>query len=307
MEPIRALPLSTIGGLASTESGGRAGGRPPVDGYEAALSAALAGIVSGQLQEADAAPARRAVEKIRTGLDALSSSDCLETGMARLLALQARQANDRVALAKTAVQVKHDQIRARNQDEQHQIKKRIEEEKNKSFWSKIADLFKAIGALLAAASSIFTGPVGIAASALCVASIVVAHTAPPSWGQWVSLGLSLAAAALTLGSSCFGKGVEAATSLGKAAMTATKALSSQAQITEGIATVASAVHGYRAESANADIAELRLLREKLQAEAKEEKEMIKVLTEGLQRGTQAVVKALNNHSRAALAACKAGT
>jgi hypothetical protein len=227
--------------------------------------------------------------------------------MARILVAQAKHAEERSELARTSIQCKHDQIRARNEDETHAIKKRIEEAQSKSFWGKIADIFKAIGALLSAVSSIFTGPLGIAASVLCVASIVVSHTAPPEWGQWVSLGLSLAAAALTLGSSLLGKGAEVATEGAKQATTlATRAVSIQAQVVEGTATVVGAVHGFNEQGAKAEIAELQLLREKLQAEAKSEKEMIKLLTEGAQRGVQAVVKALNTHNRAALAACRAG-
>jgi hypothetical protein len=303
MEPIRATSISAFVGLAAGAANSRAGKVTAFDGFESAATAALAGIASAQLPTAEAAAAKRAIEKIEQGLAAFSGADCFASGMARLLALQARQSNDRTELAKTTIQVKHDQIRARNEDELHQIKKRIEESQNKSFWSKIADIFKAIGALLSAVSSVFTGPIGIAASALCVASIVVAHTAPPEWGQWVSLGLSLASAALTFGATLAGKGMELAS---KAITTATNAISAQAKVVEGVATVASAVHGYGEQSALADIAELRALRERLQADAKEEQEMVKLLTEATQRGTQAVVKALNNHNRAALAACRAG-
>jgi len=174
---------------SDVKSTARGGASPALGRVLGALQAS--GLAAGTL-----ATARGALQKMERAASLLGGADSLESGLAALLAAQARQADQRTTLAKSQAICKLQELKLKNLAEREQIEKRLEAARSAGFWSKLITAFKAIGAALSAASSIFTGPAGIAASALLVLSIIVSAAKPDDWGKWLSLGLSLAAMAL---------------------------------------------------------------------------------------------------------------
>jgi hypothetical protein len=274
--------------------------------------ALLRALQVGGLSAATVETARRGLHKMAAASARLASADSLESGLAAVLAEQTRQSNQRSDLARSEVLRRLEQLKARNQAELEEIDKRVEAARNAGFWSTLVNIFKAIGAALSAASSIFTGPAGMVAAGLLVASIVVSLVKPDGWGQWLSLGLSLAAMALggyaaisnLVGASASGASSAAAEALKGGIELATELGSVASQAAAAGATFAKGHYTRKELLAQAALTELRALKQQLLAEANQEREEMKAVIEAQNRGVKVVLRALASHQRAVLEALR---
>lgn len=269
--------------------------------------AILSALQVGRLPAATVETARGALRKMAAASALLASGDSLVSGLAALLHEQARQSSQRSELARSEVLRRFDQLKAKNLAERAQIEKRVEAARSAGFWNKLINFFKAIGAALSAASSIFTGPAGLVAAGLLIASLVVSLVKPDGWGQWLSLGLSLAAMALG-GYAAISNMAGASASAGQALKGGLKlATELAATASQAAAAGATLVKGHYDEQellAQAALTELRALKQKLLGEAAEEREEMKAVVEAADRGVKAVLRAVECHQRAALKALR---
>jgi hypothetical protein len=245
----------------------------------------------------------RLVESALRKLEPLSTALCGTTGlddiMGKMLAEQGKQAEQRCELARHNILSKLDKLQQKNLEEQRQIEKRIEAEKSSGIWSKLVTFFKGVAAALSAASSIFTGPVGIAAACLCVASIIVSYAVSGEAGKWLSLGLGLAGALCGGASNLIG---EAAKGAARLAASAARLFGAECEVAAATGTMAKGVSDKRSLEAQAAMSELKAAGKKLLAEAEEEREEMKLIIEAQDRGVKTVCKILANSSRAAVTA-----
>jgi hypothetical protein len=273
--------------------------QPARAGVRAAAAArALASVASARL---DSAEATSALQKMARGCAALAAAGSLDSAVTSILVEQSRQTDQRGALAKTDVLRKLGDLRQQHLREQEAIKKRQEAERSSGILSKLINFFKGLAAALAAASSIFTGPAGIAAAALMIASIIVSCAAPESWGKWVSLGLSVAGALCGGASGLLGETAKGAV---KIAATTLKTIASGMTVADGTTTVAKGVVDSRAVDARATLLEIDATCKKLLADAEEQREEMKLCVEAQDRGVKAVCRALDGDHSAAMAALR---
>jgi hypothetical protein len=248
--------------------------------------------------------ARQALDKITSSSTLLASADSLEAGIEALMAQQSKQSEQGLQLARSRVMQKLAELRRKNLDEQRQIQKRLDAARSSGFWSKLVTFFKALGAALSAASSIFTGGAGIAAAALLVASIVVSAAKPDGWGQWLSLGLSLGAMALggyasiasviKTGAETVKSGLQLGLQIGGAV----------SQTTEAGCTITKGSYDSDGLLAQAALAELKAAKQKLLAEAGEDRDEMKLLIEAQDRCAKAVARALESNHAASMVALR---
>jgi hypothetical protein len=251
--------------------------------------------------------ARQALHKMTRTSALLASADSLEAGIEALMAQQAKQSEQGLQLARSRVMQKFDQLRLKNLEEQKQIQKRLDAARSSGFWSKLITFFKALGAALSAASSIFTGGTGIAASALLVASIIVSAAKPDGWGQWLSLGLSVAAMALGGYASISGFAARTATETVKSGLQLGAEIGSAAsQTVEAGCTITKGYYDSEGLLAQAALAELKAAKQKLLAEAEEDRDEMKVIIEAQDRCSRAVAKVLESDHRTAMATLRSG-
>lgn len=284
-----------------------------VNGLNALVAAASTGSATPILKSA--------LDKLRRATSAISACDNLLDGLAAVLAQQAKQGDQRIGLALATAKSKQEQIKAQNVAERAQIDKRIEAAKSSSFWQRLVNFFKAIGAALSAASSIFTGPAGMVAAGLMIASLVISLAKPDDWGKWLSLGLSLAAIVVGGAGAIHNlvtAGAKTAGELGKAAaLTAAEAAKETAkagaklglqlaaagsEAAAGGCAVAKGYYDAKGLDAQAALAELKALRHKLQAEADEAKDEIELVVEAQARCVKAALKIFESNHGATMRA-----
>jgi len=264
----------------------------------ASMSQLLRALQSTGLAASTLDLARGALHKMAAASSILASADELEGGLAALLAAQAKQNDQRLELAKTRVHGKFDALRLKNLAERRHIEKRVEAARASGLWNKLINFFKAIGAAIAAASSIFTGPAGIAASALLVTSIIVSAAKPDGWGQWVSLGLSLAA--LVVGG--FAGAANVASVAGRVTLAVGKGLNASCQLAAAEFTIAKGLNDRDGLLAEAALVELRAMKKQLLADADEDRDEMKTIIEAQDRCVKVVLKSLQSQQLAAMAA-----
>lgn len=317
-------PLLQASGSPTAIHAARSTSRNAVSGdaHENGTAAALLqNIVASASKTGATGAARAALQKMASAAEMLGTADTLEGGLAAVMAAKARQSDQQLESAKTRVLQKLDQMRLQNMAERAQIDKRIEAAKSSSFWQRLVNFFKAIGAALSAASSIFTGPAGMVAAGLMIASLVISLAKPDDWGKWLSLGLSLAAIAVGGAGAIHNlvtAGAKTAGELGKAAaLTAAEAAKETAkagaklglQLTAagseaaaGGCAVAKGYYDAKGLDAQAALAELKALRHKLQAEADEAKDEIELVVEAQARCVKAALKIFESNHGATMRA-----
>lgn len=248
--------------------------------------------------------ARSALNKMAQVNTALGRTDGVESILAQIITEQCKSTDQRCELAKNKVADIFEKLHSQNLKQQQEIQKRIDAEKTSGLWSKLVNFFKGLAGLLSAASSIVTGPAGIAAATLLVASIVTAYVLPSDQGKWISFGLGVA------GALCGGLG--GVFNLAKTTTHGTLKLAGNlAQLGSGVSSGIAAGAGmvrsyYDSKSLNAQSAliEIKALETKLTTDAEDEREELKLIIEAQDRGIKAAIKGLDEHSRIGLLAAQ---
>lgn len=226
----------------------------------------------------------------------------VDSAIARIMVARGKQARDQIGRAASEIKDHFRKLKAQNQQELKQIRERIAARKKAAKWGLLGKIFKAIGAALSAASSIFTGPAGMVGAALLLASLIVSCTVKADAGKWISLGLSLAAAAVSLGASLIGSGVGSG---GSVAATAMQVGSRAADLTSHGCTVGKGFADRDAMEARAALLEIKAIIEKLRGENDDGRDEIEMLVEADSRCMEQVLKALESSNQTALSAASA--
>jgi len=304
MQP--SFPSTTVSGSFWPPPAGAAGGAPAPaksssipDSFSPEGARAALELIGRARSGSDDSPA------LGSALDKMHSFtqvtlECgVDSAIARIMVAQGKQARDQIGRAASDIKDHFTKLKAQNQKELKQIRERIAARKKAAKWGLWGKIFKAVGAALCAASSIFTGPAGMVGAALLLASLVVSCTVKGDAGKWVSLGLSLAAAAVSLGSSLIGSGVGSG---GSVAETALQVSSRAADLTSHGCTVGKGFADRDAMEAQAALMEIRAIVEKLRGENDDGRDEIEMLIEADSRCMDQVLKALESHNQTTLSA-----
>ena len=304
MQP--SFPSTTVSGSfwpqpCGAASGAPATAKPPggADSFSPEGARAALELIGRARNGSDASPA------LGSALDKMQSFtqitlECgVDSAIARIMVAQGKQARDQIGRAASDIKDHFKKLKAQNLKEIKQIRERIAARKKAAKWGLLGKIFKAIGAALSAASSIFTGPAGMVGAALLLASLIVSCTVKGGAGKWVSLGLSLAAAAVSLGSSLIGSSVGSG---GSAAETAFQVSSRAAELTSHGCTVGKGFADKDAMEAQAAMMEIRAIVEKLRGENDDKRDEIEMLIEADSRCMDQVLKALESSNQTAMSA-----
>ena len=217
-------------------------------------------------------PRHSAMNKLGTLMDLLrQGSTGLSDAALQLFFYQSAQAADEASSAKGRIRSETTKMLEQNAQKIESIKQRIEAKKKSGFWGSLLKVFKVIATALSAAGSVLSGgTLGFVAAALIVASLVVSHTVKGGVGMGLTIALSVAAVALSFGSSLSNIGSAAAKGAEKSMSVLQQvkaALGDICEIGAGVAQAGAAgagvvqsVYQHQALNAEADIA-------KVQAEA----------------------------------------
>ncbi|MBW2536990.1 MAG: hypothetical protein JRI55_36225 [Deltaproteobacteria bacterium] len=223
----------------------------------------------------------------------------VESAVALLMVEQSRQCRDRIKQATLDVRRHFARLKQRNLDRLAQIRRRVRARRASAKWGLWSKILKAVGAALSAASSICTGPAGLVGAGLLLASLTVSLTVKDEAGKWIAVGLSLAAAATSLGTGLLGT---AATGSVRAARCAT-ALS--ARVADA------AVHGCAvgegsaqrdATLASAEVLELEAVLHRLRGDAATRREELELMIEADGRCIEQLLRILETTNRTTLTA-----
>jgi hypothetical protein len=303
------IPLPLLPGIAgeAAESDAPEGakGAQPVDqrcfdmlGKGAAL---LAQAAESGARGIDARALGSAVDKMNQFLNA--SEGGLESAVCEVMVHQRKQSDDQTKMAKTTIKSHFKKLKQQNKKKLEQLKMRIEEQRKAKKWGFLGKIFKAIGAALSAVSSIFTGPVGIAGAALLVASLVVSLTVKGDVGKWLGMGLSIAAAAFSMGSALAGEAAKQAAL--QVVQKVTEAAAKCADITSHGFGIGKGIATKEAMEAEASMMEIKARTRKLMTAGDQEREEIEVLLEADSRCMEQVLKILNTKTTTNVEACRA--
>lgn len=207
-----------------------------------------------------------------------------------VMAQQLRQTNERVRQGTADIKQRFERIMDKNRKRLKAIHDRIRARKNDSRWGFLSKVFKAVAAACSAASSVVTGPVGAAGAALLAGSLVVSMTVKNDAGQWISLGLSLAALALSLGSSVWGQGLEKGTEVATQ-----KALDTLSSCNSSMSSVCEVGQGFAqrdAMMAEAALIEIKAITKKLLSDQQQERDEMETIIKVKDRCMKQVMKIL---------------
>jgi hypothetical protein len=259
---------------------------------------------------------------MQQGLALLGAGSVPDT-MVQIMAEQSKQTNERLEATKGSVKDKLSRLRAQTTKKLATIETRIQEQKNAAFWDKMTKVFQVIGATIAAVSSVVTGPAGLVAAGLLVAALIVSEASDSKAAQYVSLGLSIAGAAASLGAgvaqlasagatasqvaaSSGTVASSAATHTGSAAATVSQFGSATASAAGGGCTIAKSRADANICDANANLMELRARGKRLIKEAQEDRELMAELMDTCARCMKIATSVLRSNHNTALAAATGG-
>jgi hypothetical protein len=243
--------------------------------------------------------ASQALEKMSRGQKVLAAADSLDSAVSQIMAEQCKQTSERASVAIGAVKDRLVKIQGNRLKEQAQLERQREAEKKAGFWEKIVCFFKAIAAVFSAASSVFTGPIGIVGAALMVGSIIVSYTVEAQWGKYLSLGLSVAGALVSLGAGLMGEVLKGA---GRVVVASFRFVEAGSTAVSGAGTIVRGTYSKESLEAQSNLAAIGAESKKLLLELESEKEVVRVMAEAQNRCLEATRRVLECHRQAGSAA-----
>lgn len=299
LNPALPLRLSEISTSATAPKGrGRCsdtlGGAAAKSGLEILQRASRGG-------STDAAALDTALGKMSAFNQAAACAESVDSAVCEMMIHQSKQSNDQKRLGALQIKSHFQKMKQQNLKAIKEIQDRIKARRKASKWGFWGKIFKAVAAAFSAVSSIFTGPVGMAGAALLVGALVVSVTVKGSVGQWLSLGLSLAGAALTLGSSFWGEALKGAE---KVANVVCEIGSAASNATAGGTEIGKGAAERDALEAQAALQEIKAMVRKLLGETEEEREEIETVIEAETRCMQQVTQILETNHQTHMAHCR---